>query len=400
MTDPREVLANSLVILVSVTVVFAGLEAAIAVGLVTSDASYPRYTWCEGPDQRGQFHPVYGVTAVPNQTYLEKRSPATQWTLHRINANGFRDTYDSGNRTAIVLGDSFTNGVLADDNATYPHLLDRWTPNVGFLNYGHGGYSTAQELLVYERASAEHPHDVVIVGYYFGNDMHENVENRPTRPRFVVRNGSLHQVRPPYDERRARQEIAAGPIQSGPAAALKQFLVDNTESYLFLAPKIGAVLQAVGVLERNDPTPPTGEELDRELRVTRLLLERIADEAARNDATLLVVGIPARGEVNPDNPHFYSHAEAERYSDRQRRMIRRVVDDRPDAHYLDLKPTLVDRYERGRQVYGSDNAHMTEYGYRVTARTIYRWLVDHGELERDPTVDLAKQYDRDIASCP
>jgi lysophospholipase L1-like esterase len=400
MTDWKEVLGNSLVVLLSVCLVFAALEASLALGVITSEDRFPRHKWCQGPDERGQFHPRYGVTDIPNQQYLEKRSSAEtgDWHLTTINSEGFRDTYNSGNRTVIVLGDSFTKGLLADDNATYPHLLDRWAPNSSFRNYGMGGYGTDQELLVYEDVSDDYEHDLVILGYYFENDMRNNVNDSPRRPKYEVENGSLVRVRLPVNE--TDTSDPGDSSRKGPVASLKGFLRENTASYRYLAPRIGAILDGIGLVDREERKPPTDDELAEQKRITRLLITRIAERAERNNATLLVVGIPTRGEVNPDNPLYYTQEYAEQYAEEQRQMIEEVTAETPNTHFLGLKSSLVAEYEQGNQLYGVEDGHLTEYGYRVTAESIYRWLVAHEEIAPDSAANFSREYDRDYTTCP
>lgn len=83
------------------------------------------------------------------------------------------------------------------DVETYTFLLDRWSPETAFHNYGMDGYATENELVVYENVSDRYDHRLVVLGYYAGNDMQTNLRKTPLQPQFGVRNGTLVQTQEP-----------------------------------------------------------------------------------------------------------------------------------------------------------------------------------------------------------
>lgn len=401
MTDNKEVIYNSLVIFFSIVLVVSGME----VGLAFTEGE-TGHKFCEGPEitsgsgDRLTFHPKYGYTAHPNLKFLRKSDKQEEWAWHSYNPDGFRDMYDSGAQNIVVVGDSFTEGWLADNNATYPHLLDRWSPNTTFHNYGMGGYGTDQELLVYRDVADEQDHKMVIVGYYFGNDMSNNVQSSPRLPQFGINNGSLIQTQSPTNETQSPTNEGGGILAGKYVQPFQDYLGGNTHTYRFIAPKLATSIRALTGEKRERPTPPSGAELAEQRQLTKHLLSAISSQAEQHDARVLIVGIPTRGEVNPSYPGRYSPEDAEKYMDVQREMIRNVSADSSHVEYLDLKPQLVDEHERGNQVYGTTDAHMNEYGYRITAQVIYRHLLEDGVIQSDGDVNLSREYDVERTSCP
>lgn len=389
MSDHRDVLLNAILLFFSVSLVIGGLEALLLTGVVEQPTT--EYRWCEGPDTRLQFHPVYGWTEHPNQQYIVKKA-GSEWNVHTYNTDGFRDTYNSGDGNIVVVGDSFTRGVLADDNSTYPHLLDRWSPNTSFRNYGTVGYGTQQELLVYQNISNRYQHDVVVLGYYMGNDMNDNVDSDPRRPQFGVENGTAVQTAPPTN-------VSGTPPNPNPLYSVDRFMKRNSRAYDFIRPNLRATAVTLGLLNDIKPKPPSGEELLEQKRVTRHLLSRMATETTQHNATLLIVSIPERGEINPDKPSHHVPADAREYAAVQRELLRNVASNHTNTHYLSLKPQLNANHSRGKTLYGTANAHMTEYGYRVTAQVIYRWLVANDELRFNGNANFSKNYGDQLTTC-
>lgn len=372
--DLREAGKNALLVLLTILFVLGILETVLAFGVVEQrDRVGPKYKFCDGNSLK-RFHPQYGWTGVPNSTYYRKESRYQNWSLYRINSEGFRDTYNSGEQNIILLGDSFAQGNLADDNATLPYLLDRWTPNTSIRAYANGGYSTAQELLIYENVSRREDHETVVLVYYLGNDATDNVEDRPKRPQFVVENGKLKQIHYPVNRSPPDDKPKRGPLYD-----LEQSLKKNTRSYEFLKPRVLLALDRLDLVETL-PEPPQGERRQHQLTLTRYLISAVADVAQTNKAQLIIVTIPSRGEVNPRNPARFDPEEGKSFWSAQRQMLRTVASNRSHVSVLHTRSKLVAARESGYRVYGAENPHLEEYGYRVVAKNLYEYLAQSGAI--------------------
>jgi hypothetical protein len=77
--DRREILLNAFLVLLSVSIVLVGFEAALRTEVITSETQYPKVRVCEDGRQTrtatgfqndhryGAFHPRYGWIGVPNR---------------------------------------------------------------------------------------------------------------------------------------------------------------------------------------------------------------------------------------------------------------------------------------------------------------------------------------------
>jgi hypothetical protein len=394
--DGRELLANALLVVLSVCVVVAGVEGVLRLGLVETSADYPKMTVCtpDGPREAAgsqtqfEFHPRYGWRGEPGSEFVLKQTMTDDWDRYTHNDRGFRDTVDSGDRSIVFLGDSYVWGWLAGDDATIPYLLDRETPGTAVHNYGQPGYSTAQELLLYRDVAERRDHELVLLGYY-ANDPRDNLgvtlggEPYPKRPRFeLASNGSLVLAKEPRNV--SLSETRSPP--DGAVPAVKQFLNRHTVSYSYLAPRAVQLARVLGLVEAPGYPSLPEAEVDYRMRLTRAHLAAIADTAARNDADVLLVAIPPEGVTDPRRR---SGAYSPSYWDRQTRMLRDLAGDRENVGLVELQPVLAEEIRDGGKVYGERDAHLTEYGNRVAARVVYDRLAAGGYVEADGDVDFA-----------
>lgn len=124
------------------------------------------------------------------QTGWHLRPGARGWqrsegeALVEINSQGMRDRERSlakppGTYRVALLGDSFTEATQVDLEKTFGGLLEgRACADKGrleALNFGVSGYGTAQELAVYRQQAGRFAPDVVMLVFYAGNDLYNNV---------------------------------------------------------------------------------------------------------------------------------------------------------------------------------------------------------------------------------
>lgn len=404
----RALLQNLFLVFVSVSVTIMGLEAGLRFGVVPYDQEVEsRAIYCDSPEQFHQFHPEYGWTLVPNSTYIrhwKRPNGNDSWLLFEINEEGFRDVFDSGSANIIVLGDSFTEGAGVTKGGQYPYLLDRWAKDTAFRTYAAGGYGTDQQMLIYRNVADRFEHDVVVLQFYLGNDVRNNAGKGwppgPRRPRFELQNGSLEQVHEPVND---IPEGAAGFRDYGRLGIVHQTLRDTSFAYDWLFKRNRRLLVKAGVLHGGGAVSefdaPTGDELRSQLKLTRALVEQIGIIAETEDAEVLIVAVPARGDVDPSNPEHYPPTEGEPYYEAQRSMLQKIAETNDNIGLLDLKPVMKRNINDGRQVYGSETGHFTPYGYRVMAKQIYGRLVADGHLTEDASVDFTAKYTKNIRTC-
>lgn len=247
----------------------------------------------------------------------------------RINSDGLRDQEhqiekpDNTIRIA-VLGDSYAQAfqlpmeqafwwVLGEELANCPALEGQ---RVEVINFGVGGYGTAQELLTLRHHAWKYDPDVVLLAFLTGNDITDNsyaLRKNPTVPYFVLQDGALvldDRFRTPtfdfklsihYGEisrwinrlrtiqllkqaRRMRFGQAAK-APTGPREALARYnvpagLEDGLDHAIY--------------------TPPPNETWAEAWRVTEELLALMADDVRRNGTDFWLVTLTNGIQVHPD----------------------------------------------------------------------------------------------------
>lgn len=126
------------------------------------------------------------------QTGWHLRPGARGWqraegeALVEINAQGMRDRERSlakapGTYRVALLGDSFTEATQVSLENTFGGLLEgRPCADKGkleALNFAVSGYGTAQELIDYREHAARFSPDVVVLVFFAGNDLYNNVRD-------------------------------------------------------------------------------------------------------------------------------------------------------------------------------------------------------------------------------
>jgi len=132
----------------------------------------------------GAFMPsAYRRSKIPDMNFEMK--PGIRYRVGgsevSINGEGYRDIEWNAKKPAgtirvACIGDSMTMAVELKPEETYMKVLENKLNDNGmkteFMNFGVGGYNTAQELLVYKHSAAKYRPDLVIVQYTL-NDLTE-----------------------------------------------------------------------------------------------------------------------------------------------------------------------------------------------------------------------------------
>lgn len=102
------------------------------------------------------------------------------------NSMGLRDREFSLKKPAgtfriLVIGDSFTVGANVREEQTYAKALERklrdaWGPNIEVVNSGVGGWNPPQYEAYYEHYGYQFEPDLILIGFFVGNDAFDPVE--------------------------------------------------------------------------------------------------------------------------------------------------------------------------------------------------------------------------------
>jgi lysophospholipase L1-like esterase len=154
-----------------------------------------------------QYDPRYGWSHVP---HTSGRFASLGFDIHvRINSRGFRGpdvsyTRRPGSRRVVVLGDSHAWGFGVEEDRSFARLLEQQIPDLEVVNLGVSGYSTDQELLLYQDEGRRYDTDVVML-VVAHNDLRGNTRTVESsvygKPRFLFEGDDLvldnHPVPPP-----------------------------------------------------------------------------------------------------------------------------------------------------------------------------------------------------------
>ncbi len=146
------------------------------------------------PFPQPQFLAVDPVVGHRHRPNVEGYFAREGLSYVRINRHGFRDkdyTIERNDKKRmVVLGDSYTEAFQVDLEQTYHGRLEaEFADRLEVLNFGVSGYGTAQELLTYKHFARAFKPDIVVLAFYPGNDLQDNVkdlsDNYP-RPYFTL----------------------------------------------------------------------------------------------------------------------------------------------------------------------------------------------------------------------
>ena len=228
-------------------------------------------------------------------------------TYVTINNEGFRDINHAvakGPETfrVVVLGDSNAEAFQVRQEDTFWSVLERrlqscpWLSRrpVEVLNFGVSGYSTTQELLTYEKFARKYRPDIVLLAFFIGNDLRENVR-------------SLTEAGPPIGILRPFHTL------SGDALVLDNSFLKATADWgkpdWFDHSRIVRMVRMVAswlkyrsqrIVDARALISPPDPEYQGAWNVTEKILARLNTEVKADGARLVVATVSTGQQVDPD----------------------------------------------------------------------------------------------------
>ena len=127
--------------------------------------------------------PVLGWRLKPNIQFT-KADEGHIFQRVKFNSHGWRDKEHDYAKPAgvvriVVLGDSYMEGSSVEFENIFSsqlaHILkERGKSNVEVINLGVSGYGTLQEYYVLKNEGVRYHPDLVLLGFFFGNDLSDN----------------------------------------------------------------------------------------------------------------------------------------------------------------------------------------------------------------------------------
>ena len=282
-----------------------------------------------GPNQHTlccEYDPRLGWRHAPNRTV---RFTRTEYDVtERFNSRGVRGPEYSfekppGEFRIVILGDSFAEGYTVEFDELFSEILKRRLNKEGYrtevINLGVAGYSTDQELLLYQSDGKRYRPDLTILMFYY-NDVWYNAQERylpwgrGSKPVFALEHGELRltnvPVPPPAPARPAEHHVVIAPADVPLTTSLKMTLSNSSALYRWTRDAIRAnaslasVAAALGIAERIPPAEefgvyhdPYGPEIAQAWRITAALIGQLKREARACGSELLVFHVPMRAAV-------------------------------------------------------------------------------------------------------
>jgi hypothetical protein len=266
----------------------------------------------------------------------------------------------------LVLGDSFTVGTSIEQSHTYPsqlqRLLRRKTQHrVEVLNAGVGGWGPFQYAQYFAHYGLEFDPDLVIVGFFVGNDISRSVE-------------SIERLNTARMGRRLSVEASRAPL-IGLKVALHESshlarLVFHSERPLFHIDRESCDEFPTEYIQlqryRSNIYRTDWRQHQKLTRVTRQIarIERLASDAG---IPMVVVLIPGETQINPALPPLVFIHDVPIDLDQPQRLL----EERFANHGIETIDLLPAFRANPHCLYQNDS-HWTAGGHQLAAREIYR----------------------------
>lgn len=332
---------------------------------------------------RGMFenHPALHYRLASNFVGVSKTVEFK--TRIRTNALGLRADREYGPKgpktfRILFLGDSFTMGVGVEHDETYGQMLaQRLMERVRssshtyeVINAGVPGYNTQQALTYLRELGLALEPDLVVLGFYIGNDIAENF----SMPLVSVQEGYLQ---------------SGAPTEGVLPAPLRRYLALNSHLYQLLWPyQRRLVDRSLWVRKERErlqrrlaiykPEPP--EAKDRSTgalwEATQQQMAALAEITRSQEVPLAVVIIPEMVQVDPQRWQRMIQPMASSGAIYQADWPNQHVESICHEHHLpvlDLLPVFT-QAEADEPLYLPLDGHWTQRGHAVAAATIHAFL--------------------------
>lgn len=271
----------------------------------------------------------------------------------------------------LVLGDSFTwGGYTGDITHGYPRFLERTlrqhqslsATTVRVVNAAIPGYGTRQELKMYLKLRKAVQPDIVILGFFMGNDFYDNAG----LTRHTVVNDYLIN----------RQSL-------GPTTGLRVLLFQHSHLYRLLelwnpvSTRSAPYYHGMRLTFFDDAE----HDFDNASRLTQKYLDALLATTVRDKVHLLVVLIPDRLQLDPQLAESsaerlgldFSHWSPERP---HLAVLAWLAENR--VPFMDLVPVFFDSHsELGYdRIYAGYNQHTSRVGNELIAAALARSVLD------------------------
>lgn len=361
-----------------------------------------------------------GVTRVffDPVDYLWPRQSPDEILRLRINPNsrahdswGFRNKYVPERADIVAIGDSQTYGISALAKYTWPETLERLTGKEVY-NLALGGYGPAEYLYLMEHKAVQLKPDLIIAGFYLGNDLADSYEAVYTvpywedlrKPDLVIKDDTKADSSDKPEEKNRPHATSLQTRLKYMTYVITDWFAGHSVLYRIVTETyLGDMIRQRRMIDKGEEivmfrdneheintgfTPETrlrGLDLTRPhlqegLRLALGFFNQMNETAGKNGIRFLVVIIPTKETVFAEfiegNDSLAGSRKIDRLIDNER-LVNEIVKSYFEEHnisYLDVLEPLR-RAVPYEQIYPNNyNGHSNKNGYRIIAETIYQNL--------------------------
>jgi len=337
--------------------------------------------WIKNSDQLDigmmQYSKVLGWQLTPNWQGAHHHH---DFNVHyRINHLGFRSTSEQvgkpkkQSKRIAIIGDSFTFGTGVKNTDTFTQQLNLAGNNAIFSNYGIPGYSTDQELLLFEQyiRPLKPAHLILIV--YLGNDLFDNELAYPMQ----ADNGK------PFfrltDSNQLLEMNIPVPMQKKTAEAKKYTLQrivmgEQNDNLTLIEKTLGQleIFRRIGLFQHKTIIPKSHfkQHFTPPLKLFFALSSKIQASCQQIECQLSIALLPGRSYIT--HPKSISG----QYQSYLRHQIKRQFTNHKTIQLIDLYPGLAEASQKqDKAIFFPNEGHLNALGHHVVAQEIYRQLV-------------------------
>lgn len=367
-----------------------------------------------------QHDELLGWKKIPNNRAVHVTDEFR--TTIRTNSRSMRGPeYPYVNESAalrmVILGDSFAEGYTVEFDQVFSEVLRRELNkatggSVDVINLGTAGYSTDQELLLFQNEGKRYQQDLTLLMFY-ENDIWYNGQDKFVRgykPLFGIDENELTLTNFPvpepgdrhYETYFMKKSVNGRHVsEPGPFLSVKRQLRVHSYLYRFLVGRIKnshlLYTWAVGLGLSDGVNAPFGESgLHDELRIwktpydedvqrawdiTKRLLGQLNREAEAAGSQLLVFYVPNKASIYADMWQATKRRyglDDENWNIEQPRIELESFLERKGIGFLDLTPRFRQEAARlgrdGRKLYFESDAHWNVYGHKLAGEVVADYI--------------------------
>ena len=361
-----------------------------------------------------RYEPFVGFEGIPDKKGIFANTSFKTTIIH--NSEGFRDVNHDRRNTQnkfriFTLGDSFTWGHGVENDQIYMKVLEEYDPVIETINMGGPSGDPQGELKVYTSRGLHYEHDVVMVGFFIGNDIeayYPKEENSPPQWGYDS-NGDfvlIGKMKSPeeVDAIRKRSEERYSPTKRRNfKSSISYWFVRNFQLCTFvgnyrdyysdvlkgslLYTKILKLFginnkRAHGFLDfcmENDP-----DDVKHGRKLLAGVLETMKGYVASAGARLYVLFIPQYVQTSQSiyerSVRKYGHDPAKYDIEKPNRELAKLCR-KIGIDYLDLLPVMKEETSMGNVLYYPRDGHWNVEGHRIAAREIYKDMKVRGWIK-------------------